>query len=244
MLIFVVGNAVAQDEPVFSADLTVDYNSKYVWRGIQVVDESVIQPGVSGSAYGFTGSIWANIDMTDINGTQGEFSEIDYALDYSTAIGESPVGVSAGIIHYLFPTIGATDASTTEIYFGAGFDTFLSPFITYYLDVNSVDGGYLQFGIGHSLEMETDSDVTIGLDMSASFGLGDSDYNSVYFGVSEAELNDFTASIGVPIGFSNGLSLTPSFNVSTLLGEQIGDMADYYDARTNVWFGLGFAKSF
>ncbi|MEJ2245259.1 MAG: hypothetical protein P8Y80_04085 [Acidobacteriota bacterium] len=240
MLIFITGSVMAQDEPVFSADITLDYNSKYIWRGIQVVDESVFQPGVSGSAYGFTGSIWANIDMTDFAGTAGEFSEIDYALDYSGMVGDSVVGYSLGVIHYIFPTIGATDASTTEIYGGLSLDVLLSPYITWYRDVNVIDGSYIQMGVGHSVEMEMAPDYSIGLDLSGSFAFGDSGYNNGYFGVDETKWNDFTFGVGVPFNLKH-VTLTPGFNVSTMLSEEIGDALP---DRTNVWFGVSLAKSF
>ncbi len=241
MLITLMANAaMAQDEQVFNADITIDYASMYVWRGIPVVRESVLQPGVAGSAYGFTGSIWANIDMTDFNGTAGEFSEIDYALDYSGSVGDSVVGYSVGVIHYIFPTVGATDASTTEIYGGLSFDVPLSPFIAVYGDVNAIDGAYVQFGVGHSLEMEIDSDYSVGLDLSASFGFGSSGYNSGYFGIDEAKWNDFTIGVGVPFNLKY-VSLTPSFNMSTMISEEIGDTLS---ERTNYWFALSFGKSF
>ena len=241
MLIFVMGTAaMAQDEPVFSAEITLDYASMYVWRGIPVNRESVFQPGVAGSAYGFTGSIWANIDMTDFAGTAGEFSEIDYALDYSGSIGDSKVGYSAGVIHYIFPTVGATDASTTEIYGGLSFDVPLSPFITWYGDVNAIDGSYVQFGVGHSLEKELSPDYSMGLDLSASFAFGSSGYNNGYFGIDATKWNDFTLGIGVPINLKY-VSLTPSFNLSTMLSEEIGNTLS---ERTNYWFSLSFAKSF
>ncbi|MEJ2110409.1 MAG: hypothetical protein P8Z37_10935 [Acidobacteriota bacterium] len=245
MLVFVVGNAIAQDEPVFSAEITLDYNSKYIWRGIQVNDESVFQPGVSGSAYGFTGSIWANIDMTDYAGTQGEFSEIDYALDYSGALGDSVVGYSVGVIHYLFPTVGATDASTTEIYGGLSFDVPLSPFITWYGDVNAIDGSYVQMGVGHSLEMEMAPDYSVGLDLGASFAFGSSGYNNGYFGVNESKWNDFTLGVGVPFNLKH-VTITPALNVATFLDDTIAaaHTEGYGGDRTNVWFGVSLSKSF
>ncbi|MBN2241738.1 MAG: hypothetical protein JW793_03535 [Acidobacteria bacterium] len=232
--------AMAQDEPVFTADISIDYATMYVWRGIPVNRESVLQPAVAGSAYGFTGSIWANIDMTDYAGTAGEFSEIDYALDYSGSMGESVVGYSVGIIHYIFPTIGATDASTTEIYGGLSFDVPLSPFVTVYGDVNAIDGAYVQFGVGHSLEMEMAPDYSMGIDLSASFAFGSSGYNSGYFGIDEAKWNDFTIGIGVPFSLKH-VSLTPSFNMSTMLSEEIGDSLS---EQTNYWFALSLGKSF
>ncbi len=241
MFIFLIGNAaMAQDEPVFSADITLDYASMYVWRGIPVNRESVFQPAVAGSAYGFTGSIWANIDMTDYAGTSGEFSEIDYALDYSGSVGDSVVGYSVGVIHYLFPTVGATDASTTEIYGGLSFDVPLSPFITWYGDINAIDGSYVQFGVGHSLEREISPDYSVGIDLSASFAFASSGYNNGYFGVDETKWNDFTFGVGVPFNLKH-VSLTPSFNMSTMMSEAIGDTLS---ERTNYWFALSFGKSF
>ena len=240
LITLMAGAAMAQDEQVFSADITIDYASMYVWRGIPVVRESVFQPGVAGSAYGFTGSIWANIDMTDFNGTAGEFSEIDYALDYSGSVGDTVVGYSLGVIQYIFPTVGETDASTTEIYGGLSFDVPLSPFITVYGDVNAIKGAYVQFGVGHSLEMEIDPDYSVGLDLSASFGFGSSGYNNGYFGIDEAKWNDFTIGVGVPFNLKY-VSLTPSFNMSTMISEEIGDTLS---ERTNYWFALSFGKSF
>lgn len=241
MLILVMGNAaIAQDEPVLSADITLDYATMYVWRGIPVNRESVFQPGVAGSAYGFTGSIWANIDMTEYAGTAGEFSEIDYTLDYSGSIGDSVLGYSAGVIHYIFPTVGATDASTTEIYGGLSFDVPLSPFITWYGDVNAIDGSYVQFGVGHSLEAELSTEYSVGLDLSASFAFGSSGYNKGYFGVDETKWNDFTLGIGVPFTLKR-VSLTPSFNMSSMISKDIGDTLS---ERTNYWFALSLGKSF
>ena len=251
MLIFVMGTAAAaQDDPVFTADISLDYNSKYVWRGIEVNGESVFQPGVSGSAYGFTGSIWANVDMTKYWETAGEFSEIDYALDYSGSIGDSVVGYSLGVIQYIFPTIGGDGLSTTELYFGTSLDVPLSPFFTVYRDVNNADGSYLQFGVGHSFETELAPDYSAGLDLSASFGFADSGYNSFYYGVNESKWNDFTVGISVPFNLKY-VTLTPSLNISTLLDETIADAhSEIYSTetstadRTNVWFGVSLGKSF
>jgi hypothetical protein len=245
ILIFVMGTAMAQDEQAFSADISVDYYSKYVWRGIQVNDESVLQPAVSGSAYGFTGSIWANIDLTNINegedgiGGTGEFSEVDYALDYSgSAPGMKKLGYSVGVVHYIFPA--PVYPSTTEIYFGVSVDTVLSPSFTVYRDVNAIDGTYMQFAVGQSFSKELAPDYSIGLDLSGSFGFAGSGYNRGYFGVDKTKWNDFTVGIGVPINLKH-VSLTPSVNISTMLDKEIGDaVAD----RTNVWFGVCVAKSF
>lgn len=250
ILIFMMGSAMAQDEQVLSADITLDGNGLYVWRGQLLTDDPVFQPGLSISAYGFTGSIWGNLEMTDVNGYAGDFTEIDYALDYSgTVPGAEKLGYSAGIIQYVFPPYTYGDLSTTEIYLGASLDVPLSPSFTWYRDINNINGSYIQLAIGHSMEKELSSDVTVGLDLSASFGYGGKGYNQGYFGsyISdiEAEWNDFTAGIGVPFSFKGGVSLTPSLNISTMMGGKINDYADQNDVDiTQVWFGVSLSKSF
>jgi hypothetical protein len=261
MLIFVMGTAaVAQDdEPVFTADLTLDYNSMYVWRGQVLNGESVFQPAISGSAYGFTASIWSNIDFTDAHlmtdedgeyGGASSFSEVDYTLDYSGSVpGMEKLGYSVGVIHYIFPMPPLEP--TTEIYFGASLDTVLSPFVTIYQDVNNVKGTYIQFGVGQSFEKDLGSGKSVGLDLSASFGLAESNYNNFYFGVNETKWNDFTLGVAVPFNLKGGVSITPSLHVSTLLDDTIATnheaiySVDAYTAdRSNVWFGVSLSKSF
>jgi len=238
MLIFLMGTAVAQDEPAFSMDAAIDYYGKYIWRGQQINDETVIQPWVSGSAYGFTGSIWANIDMTNfVPDNAGGFSEIDYSLDYSNSVPSfEKLGFSLGVIHYLFPMPSA--ASTTELYFGVSLDVLLSPSFTYYRDVSEIDGSYMQIGIGHSFETELKPDYSIGLELSGGLAWADSGYNRGYFGIDETKFNDLTIGIGVPFNLKH-VTLTPSLNIASMLSKEIGGTT-----RNNVWFGVGLSKSF
>jgi len=237
-----MGTAEAQEEQTFSAEISASYYNKYIWRGQNLNDTSVLQTNVSGSAYGFSGSIWSNIDLTNDSQSApdnaGEFSEIDYALDYSQSI--SKVGVSLGVIHYLFPN--TPFQSTTEIYGGVGFDIPLAPAITWYRDVNAVDGSYIQITAGHTFEKieAWSSGCDVGLSLSGSLAFAGSGYNSGYFGINETKFNDLTFSIGVPFNLKH-VTLTPSVSFSTMLDEQIG--AATYE-RNNVWFGLGLSKSF
>jgi len=206
-----------------------------------------LQTSVSGGAYGFTGSVWANIDLTGDSqfapGNAGDFSEIDYALDYSRPVPGVPgVGFSAGVIHYLFPNTPAP--STTEIYGGLSLDIPASPTVTWYRDVNAVDGSYLQIAAGHTFETIAgpDSGCRVGLSLGGSLAVAGPGYNRGYFGVDRTGLNDLTIGIGVPLSLRQW-SITPSLNLATMLSGEIGD-AGFEGKRTNVWFGLEFSKSF
>ncbi|MBN1567459.1 MAG: hypothetical protein JXA73_06405 [Acidobacteria bacterium] len=234
--------AIAEEENAFSAGVSAGYSSKYIWRGQNVNDSSVLKTNVSGNAYRFTGSIWSNIDLTNDSqfapDNAGEFSEIDYTLDYSRSF--SKVGFSLGVIHYLFPN--TPFQSTTEIYGGLGFAIPLSPKITWYRDVNSIDGSYIQITAGHAFEKIAawDSDYYVGLSLSGSLAFAGSGYNSGYFGINKTKFNDLTVSIGIPFNLKH-VSITPGVNFSTMLDEDIGH-ATY--ERNNVWFGVGLSKSF
>ena len=244
LMVFMSATVMAIDNPNVSLDISTDYATKYIWRGQNVNDESVLQPYLGFGAYGFSGSIWANLDLT--NGSQtipdnaGEFQEIDYTLDYSNSIpGMEKVGFSVGVIHYLF--MDTSSISTTEVYGGVSLDIPGSPFFTWYGDVSEIDGSYLQFGFGHSFDQVAgNSDYNMGLDLSASFAYGTCGYNAGYFGIDDSDWNDFTLGIGVPITLKH-VTITPKFNLSTMLSEQIGN-ATY--ERTNGWFSLSFSKSF
>ena len=70
--------AAAGDEKPWSIDAALDYNSKYVWRGILVTDDPVLQPSITFAFKGFSLNIWANMDLTDVNDNDGEVKGSDF----------------------------------------------------------------------------------------------------------------------------------------------------------------------
>ena len=144
----------ANSQPL-GVGFTLDYFSKYIWRGQNLNDKSVFQPSVYLSKYGFTASIWGNQDWTGINDNGGNFTEFDYTLDYTNTIpGLDWLSGSAGVIHYTFPH--TPFASTTEVYGGLTLNKVpLTPSIKIYRDVDEMQGTYYQFGLGHTFEKIT-----------------------------------------------------------------------------------------
>ncbi len=245
MFLIASGSLIAGEGSPLTATVSANYFSKYIWRGQNVNDTSVLQPSVSGSAYGFTGSIWANIDLTNESQTApenaGEFSEIDYSLDYSSGVpGVKKLGFSAGVIHYLFPNTSLK--STTEIYAGLNLKAPLNPRFTWYGDVNSIEGNYLQLSVGHSFEKLAvwNNGYSLGLSLSGSVAWASAGYNRGYFGIDVNKFNDLTIGITAPINLRH-VTINPSLNMSTMLSERIGN-ATY--ERNNIWFGVGVSKGF
>jgi len=73
----VLFGAAAQAEDEVSVSVTSDFFSKYVWRGQNVTDDWVWQPGASISYKGLTGGFWGNLDLTDENDESGQFIEYE-----------------------------------------------------------------------------------------------------------------------------------------------------------------------
>ncbi len=115
------GQDTENDKPAINLGLSVDYFGKYILRGQNLDDDPVLQSNVSISYEKLTASLWGNFELTNINGNSGDFTELDYSLDYSNALpGIEGIGYSVGVIYYDFP--GTTTKDTTEIYWGLNFD--------------------------------------------------------------------------------------------------------------------------
>ncbi len=233
---------IAEDKIDF--EITADYFDKYIWRGQNLSDDPVFQTGISASYKGLTAAIWSSMDLTNINGNSGDFSEIDCSLDYSSAIpGMEGIGYSVGVIYYDFP--GTTVKDTTEIYLGLNFDLPLSPSITVYHDVDEAEGSYVSLAVGHSIEKiaELGPDLPVGMEISASLGWGSGSYNKYYWGTDQSKLNDMAFSVSFPLEIA-GWTVAPSLNYVTLLSDDIRD-TDTYGTDSDFFFaGISLSKSF
>ncbi len=246
---FLTANTMAVErtkEQVLKFGFSADYYSKYIWRGQNINDESVFQPAFSASAYGLTGAVWGNMDLT--NGSQTapdnawEFSEFDWAVDYTAEMpGFEKLNFSAGTIYYRFPH--TTFHPTTEVYGGLSLtDGILSPSIKWYRDVDEIDGSYVQFGVGHFFEKlyVVNEKYYFGLQLGTSIGWGSSAYNDGYFGTNDSKFNDLMLSTGLCVQIDSWM-VRPSINYSTMLSDDIRRDTDKSD---NVWVGVGISTGF
>jgi hypothetical protein len=247
-------DAPDSSNPPISISGTADYYSKYIWRGQNVNDESVFQPSLSLEAFGFTGSVWGSMDLTDENDNSGEFTEVDYSLDYTTQLpGLDWLDLSAGTVYYRFPN--TRFESTAEVYAGAALACtcgenqsghclacLLAPSFRVFRDIDEIEGTYIQFGLGHTVQkvMRFSDDCFCDLQFGASLGYGSSSYNNGYFEVKDDALNDLTLTVGLPIQFPSFV-LRPSINYSAMLDDEIRRATEHSD---NLWGGVSLSWSF
>jgi hypothetical protein len=237
----------AGDDPNVSVTIASDFLSKYIWRGQNIVNDWVAQPSVSLGYKGFTASIWSNFCLTNKIDARDEFTEFDYSLDYTAAIpGQDLLSFSVGTIYYRFPN--QPFDPTLEVYGGLSASLPLSPAVKVFYDVgNSLDqdkieGNYIQFSIGHSIEkiQKWTEECYCDLQLGASVGYATAGYDKGYFGVDSAAFNDLTLSAGLPITLGNW-TIKPQVGYSTMLDSDIRAATDKSD---NLFGGIGASYQF
>ena len=205
-----------------------DFYSKYIWRGMRLDDDYVIQPSMTVSGYGFELGVWSSFDIDQDDAINSD--EVDTSLTYTHEIGD--LGITVGHIYYDFP--GAATFSK-EAVLGFSYSTILSPSLTWYHDYSreSQGGGkgdYLVLELSHSLDLISEYGIT--LDLAGHVG-----YNKHLF--INGEGGDVGISAGLSIPLTKQLAMAPSVNYSI----PFGDVEDSQDGNHDdeFFWGVGFS---
>ena len=215
--------------------------SKYIWRGMEVNKDFVIQPSVTTSVGSISFNVWGNMDTTDYGEKAGygnkswEFTEIDLTLDYSYSY--KIMTFDLGIINYTFPD--SVGESTYESYLTIGLNTILSPMLSLYYDFDEINGFYGNFGISHSFNFSK----IVSLDLSISMGYGDSNFNKGYFGEKSSGFVDFNFETSLNFKINKYITITPFVNYSSIVNDDLRD-ANNYEDNDNLYGGLTIRASF
>ena len=210
---------VLAEEEAPSADFSVDFLSKYVWRGQELSKDSlVIQPSMTVGYKGFAANIWGNLD-TDPYTTTGEdkktkWNETDFTLSYAREFGM--VSAEAGWVYY-----GLESADdTNELYLSLGMDVFLAPSLTIYRDISSYNLTYFLAGISHSFELTE----TMALELGGSISYLSSDDEDEYpeytdqgVAIPGTKFNNFhdgVISVSLPISLDKYFTISPKLSYS------------------------------
>ena len=237
IVLVIAAGASAEEAERPSVGVDVAVNSKYVWRGLILTDDPVLQPSLTVGYKGLGLNVWANTDLTDINGTPGEVNELDYTLDYSFSV--SKVNLDVGVIQYTFPHTGFEP--TTELFGTAAVDVLLSPTVKIYWDVDEVGGLYGTVGIGHSFSLMEVKGISSSLDLSGSIGYATSSWNEGYYGVKSSGLVDLLLTAGLSIPIDAHLSVTPYVSYSKVID---GDLKDAVADDSATFFGATLSVAF
>jgi len=222
MLVAPTGNA---------ADVTVgaDLNSAYVWRGVTVNEDLVVQPSIDvAHPNGWDVNVWGNFDIGDNNNTianDREFSEVDLTLSYNVQQVEQ-ANLTIGNITYVFPKSDGRE--TNEIFLqldkgrALGEGEITGSFGFYY-DWDQVDDYYGDVGVTYSHPASDQLSV----DLSAQVGFAGSDFAGHYGGGTSSGLFNWNASIALnytvneSVAVSGFIAHTDSADSSALVSQEV-----------------------
>jgi hypothetical protein len=221
LLAIVMGSTYVRAEETPTASSDVAFLSKYVWRGYAFSNDSiVIQPSVTVGYKEFGFNLWGNldVDLDDGNPTtenSSEFNETDMTFSYETSYEKWSFGV--GYIYYGLDSV----LDTQELYLSIGYDTFLSPSLTIYRDMDTIPGWYWNLSVGHSLPLGE----KYTLDLSGSIGyyssddIAELDDNLAPTGDTYSDFHDALLSASITFPISKYMSITPAISYSLPLSD-------------------------
>lgn len=237
----VVAPVWAQDEKNWSFDAGVDYANKYLFRGLILTgDEEILIPHASLAVGNWTLGYYGYFGK--IGGFGSDYGETDFNLDYTFALGEK-ASLTVGAVTYLYNGETERDIAffdTYEAYGILSFDTFLSPTISYYEDLDAVEGGYAAFGLSHEIALGTKAALTlsgqVGVDFGYNLNAGLAD--SLGIDESNGDLSDGLVGVDLAVNFTDSFSghvlaqRTFAFDVLDDIGQE---------EKTVVTAGLGYS---
>jgi len=242
----------AASEPEISAEASL--LSSYVFRGMVLNNDAVMQPQVTVEHYGVSFNIFGNYDIgSNFDGVSSDFSEIDCTLAYELPLAIEDLVVSVGLTHYTFPNVtvgGAARESTTEIFAKGTLKTLenleipVIPSMTIFGDVDEVNGTYVLFDVYVPYQITPELSSQFGF----SAGYGNTAYNDFYFGQGQgidADWNDFNFNGALSYAVTDDLTASANLTYTVLNGGAIEDGADaIYEDDEKLWCGLSVAYDF
>lgn len=198
------GSLLAAAVTITQAEVEVEvhagYHSIYEFRGVDFGDD-LFEGGIDFSTdlaegLSLSGGAW----YADTNG--GNFDELDLYIGLTKTIGK--VDVSVGYTYYAFP--GTSSANTEEVYLGVAteLECGLGLSLTYYEDIDVIDGGYLEFEASKSYELSPCVNLDLAVGAAWSF-----DYNADVDGGSLDGFNHYYVSVSAPWAIRDNMTLTP-----------------------------------
>jgi hypothetical protein len=228
-----------------TGDVGVDYASRYIWRGIDLISDNnpAVQPRFS-LTYGITDQLsvkylfWADYrlvsgsDRTEEN--DNDWDEFDHIPSLLYTLNDT-WSFELGYIWYYLPSI----PNTQEVYGGATMvlpkNHYTSLYVYYDFDKDNRDGVYIKWAVGGS------QPITDYAKCFYSAGLGYMDYDHRNSDDYNAGFSDLPLTAGISIDLGRGLSASISYNYSFTFDALRDDGANY---KNEGWLMTGLAYAF
>lgn len=233
-------------EKAWSLDVGADYSTRYLFRGVPLLGENeVIVPhatfglgGFSAYYYGYLGDIDA---ASTFSGNAANYHEDDLGADYTFSLGET-FSLTVGAVSYMYSRETEEEiffADTYELYAIASFDVFLAPTISYWQDMDAIEGGYLQIAVSNSIPLgekaSLDWSAAVGIDFGYNLPAGTAE--DLGLEESSGDLNDLLFGVDIPVQINDWFYVHAMIQQSIAL-DVLDDLG--VDDETVVTGGVGF----
>ncbi len=239
---FTMGAAqTAQAKIETSVSLDVALYSKYIWRGIDFVDDWVAQPAFTAGIGNFSVGAWADYNLTDQINLKNKVDEVDLWADYTFSFGK--FSVPLGIALYTFPN--TSFEQTTELYTGVSYDWIVTPSVMINWDVDEAHGFYFKGALDYSLDLPKISDVVgWSLGVGASIAYGTNDHNSYYYATDKGAFTDYIFYVTLPFSIGEYVTISPEVYFTGLVDSDVKDNMKASQDDNNIFYGIVFSGSF
>jgi len=209
-----------------------DFNSKFLWRGINYNEGLVIQPNVWASYRNFTAGIWSNITAYDRHNSMKR-NEIDLNLTYNYTLGKFEIDHMVLLYYY----IGQEDSPPTgEFYTGISYplgdfslvSSLTADFLTYFGSL------YFEHGIGY--EKSLGKKFTIA--SSALLCWANGKFNQTYIGTPVTSLNLVTLNVEMTFKPGGSVYFKPHVQINRTLDNNKIDFIGTYPWFCGLLVGI------
>jgi hypothetical protein len=220
----------AAEEERIEVELTLDFFTRYVWRGFELNDNDPgLQPSVNVAfPFGLEFNAWASIGTLEGDGGKTELDEVDLTLTYSRNLVPDKLDLTVGLVSYLYMGTQSSVFLTLTDEFEYSLEAFVgltlssvwgSPTLSYSRGLGGSDklvedgeevqgtggdnvGNYLEFGL------EQEFALSDKLFLTPAFAAGLQNEYGIDPVISHLQLD-----LPLSYSLSDKLSVTPSFSV-------------------------------
>jgi hypothetical protein len=230
-MIFLAPHACQAEDPpdaippiTFGAEL--DFNSRYIWRGLALSRGAVLQPSAFLSTHGLTMTSWTNFEINPELGKR-HLNETDLTVSYSKdwrSISFEPL-----VQAYFFPRDVETP-NTAEFILKIRYPLkSFGVFTRHAFDLASYRGAY--FGEAGA-DWQKEFGKRLKLSASASTGWGGAQFNDGYLGLAKSALNVVAVDTAFSWQVSKKFLIRPHANLSSLVDHHLRKLVDKPDLRS------------
>jgi len=220
-----------------SLDVELLWISKYIWRGMNLVNGDVIQPSVTVGYKGFSGNLWGSYDLTNDERKRHQLTEWDYTLDYS--FGWKKLGFTVGATYYDLRHIHIKDSA--DAFAIVSVDVPLRPTLAVWKAIKQTEGSYWRFSLSHSFDLPKIADrLEPSLEIEGRVGWGSGRHNETNFGLRRRAFVDAGLYVSLPIKFSKHMAFKPVISYTSILDHRLRERHNH---DGNITFGFAWVYS-